>query len=78
MKDERIYRLQRRAVQLRGELEEAGPVIFGTIAAKTQKSRHFDRAEKYLRSKYKAHFTEDGMKHWGEEAARARACTGGT
>ena len=31
----------------------------------------FDRAEKYLRSKFKAHFTEDGMKHWSEEAAKA-------
>ena len=31
----------------------------------------FERAEKYLRSKFKAHFTEDGMKHWSEEAARA-------
>ena len=31
----------------------------------------FDRAEKYLRNKYKAHFTEDGLKHWSEEAAKA-------
>ena len=31
----------------------------------------FDRAEKCLRSKFKAHFTEDGMKHWSEEAAKA-------
>ena len=30
--------------------------------------------EKYLRSKFKAHFTEDGMKHWSEEAAKAWKC----
>ena len=42
MKNDRIAKLQRRAVQLRGELEEVGPVIFGTVAAKTQKSRRKD------------------------------------
>ena len=42
MKNDKILKLQRRAVQLRGELEEVGPVIFGTVAAKTQKSRRKD------------------------------------
>lgn len=31
----------------------------------------FSRAEKYLKGKYKAHFTEDGVRRWSEEAARA-------
>lgn len=31
----------------------------------------FERAERYLKDKYGAHFTEDGMKHWSEEAAKA-------
>ena len=31
----------------------------------------FGRAEKYLRNKFKDRFTEDGMKHWSEEAAKA-------
>ena len=31
----------------------------------------FARAERYLKNKYKAHFTEDGMRQWSEEAAKA-------
>ncbi|MBP5511602.1 MAG: hypothetical protein J6Z49_11850 [Kiritimatiellae bacterium] len=31
----------------------------------------FERAEKYLRNKFRAHFTEDGMKRWSEEASKA-------
>ena len=31
----------------------------------------FAKAEKYLRNKYKAWFTEDGMKRWTDEAAKA-------
>lgn len=42
MKNDKILKLQRRAVQLREELEEVGLVIFGTVAAKTQKSRRKD------------------------------------
>ena len=34
--------------------------------------RHdFERAERYLRGKYKAWFTDDGMKRWTDEAAKA-------
>ena len=54
---------------LAGNAEEAKKVF---RKAKDRMYEHdFDRAEKYLRSKYKAHFTEDGMKHWSEEAAKA-------
>ena len=42
MNTDRISKLQRRAIDLRGKLEEIGPVIFGTIARKTQKCRHKD------------------------------------
>ena len=31
----------------------------------------FERAEKYLKNKYKAHFTEEGVKRWSEKAAKA-------
>ena len=31
----------------------------------------FARAERYLKNKYKAHFTEDGLERWSEEAAKA-------
>ena len=54
---------------LAGNAEEAKKVF---RKAKDRMYEHdFDRAEKYLRSKYRAHFTEDGMKHWSEEAAKA-------
>ena len=42
MNTDRISKLQRRAIDLRGKLEEIGPVIFGTIAKKTQKCHHKD------------------------------------
>ena len=31
----------------------------------------FERAEKYLKTKFKARFTDDGFKNWGEEALKA-------
>ena len=31
----------------------------------------FERAEKYLKNKYKAWFTDDGFKQWDEEAMKA-------
>lgn len=31
----------------------------------------FERAEKYLRNKYKERFTDEGMRHWTDEAANA-------
>lgn len=46
MKPDKIKKLQQRAIDLQGKMEDVGPVIFGTLAAKTQKSRHKDGSYK--------------------------------
>lgn len=54
---------------LAGSDEEAKKVF---RKAKDRMYEHgFDRAEKYLKGKYKAWFADDGMERWSEEAAKA-------
>ena len=54
---------------LAGSEEEARKVF---RKAKDRMYEHgFDRAEQYLKGKYRAWFTDDGMKNWSEEAAKA-------
>ena len=46
MTDDKVKKLQRRAIELQGRMESAGPVIFGTLSVKTQKSHHKDGSYK--------------------------------
>ena len=54
---------------LAGDAKEA-KAVYGKARARLLE-HDFGRAEKYLKGKYKAHFTEDGMRQWSEEAAKA-------
>ena len=54
---------------LAGDAKES-KAVYGKARARLLE-HDFGRAEKYLKSKYKAHFTEDGMRQWSEEAAKA-------
>jgi hypothetical protein len=50
--------------------EEASKGVFKKVKNRMYE-QGFEKAEKYLKGKYKAWFTDDGMKRWTDEAAKA-------